>query len=58
MKKTYMAPIAIVVEINARSWLMTVSAGDKGIGYGGVNDGSHTPSSRRCNNWDDDGEND
>lgn len=56
MKKTYIMPTVKVVEIAIKNQLLTISAGDRGIGYGGVDDGSHIPSSRELDeffsNWD------
>ena len=58
MKKTYMTPATVVVEIAIKNQLLTISAGDTGIGYGGVDDGTHIPASRELDeffsNWDDD----
>ena len=58
MKKTYMTPAAVVVEIAIKNQLLTISGGTTGIGYGGVdNDGTIEPASRELeeffSNWDD-----
>ncbi len=36
MKKTYMTPGTEVMEMNIKEQLLTVSGGDTGIGYGGI----------------------
>ena len=46
MKKTYMTPAIEAQEIITEVRLLTVSGGDTGIGYGGVDDGTFDPASR------------
>lgn len=41
-----MTPTIMVTEIDMREQLLTISGGDTGIGYGGVDDGTNEPSSR------------
>ena len=56
MKKTYMTPTAVVVEIAIKNQLMYVSGGMTGIGYGGVDiEGTKDPASRVIY-WDEDEE--
>ena len=55
MKKKYMTPTVEVVNINAINPLLTISAGDRGLGYGGVDtEGELDPSSREFDVWWDD----
>ena len=56
MKKKYMTPSVEVVEITIKNQLLTISGGDRGIGYGGVDDsGTMEPASRELDeffsNW-------
>ena len=47
MKKTYMAPVTEMIDVEAKEQLLTVSGGDKNIGYGGVDEsGSLDPAGR------------
>ena len=47
MKKTYMTPTVEMIDVKVREQLLTVSGGDTGIGYGGVDDsGSLDPANR------------
>ena len=47
MKKTYMAPVTKMIKVGVSKYLLTVSAGDKNIGYGGVDEsGSLEPAGR------------
>ena len=47
MKKTYMPPMTEVTEVDMTQQLLTISGGDKGIDYGGVDeDGVLEPASR------------
>ena len=47
MKKTYMTPVTEVMEMNITEQLLTISGGDTGIGYGGVDpSGSLDPADR------------
>ena len=47
MKKTYMTPLTEVMEMNITEQLLTISGGDKNIGYGGVDEsGSLEPAGR------------
>ena len=47
MKKQYMTPATEVMEMNITEQLMTISSGDTGIGYGGVDEsGSLEPAGR------------
>lgn len=47
MKKTYMTPLTEVMEMNITEQLLTISGGDKNIGYGGVDEsGSLDPAGR------------
>ena len=43
MKKTYIAPMLEEIEAESEQALLTVSS-EIGIGYGGVDEGSHDPS--------------
>ena len=58
MKKAYMTPSTVAVEIAIKNQLLTISGGTTGIGYGGVDDGTNIPASRELDeffsNWDDD----
>ena len=38
MKKTYMAPVTEMIKMDITEQLLTVSGGDKNIGYGGVDE--------------------
>ena len=57
MKKTYMTPLTEVMEMNITEQLLTISGGDTGIGYGGVDtSGSLEPAGRHDDatvNWAD-----
>lgn len=57
MKKTYMAPVTEMIKMDITEQLLTVSAGDKNIGYGGVDtSGSLDPAGRDDDatiNWTD-----
>lgn len=47
MKKNYMTPTIMVTEIDMREQLLTISGGDTGLGYGGVDtEGELEPASR------------
>ena len=47
MKKTYMTPITEMIDVEVKEQLLTVSGGDTGIGYGGVDEsGSLEPANR------------
>ena len=47
MKKTYMAPVTEMIKMDITEQLLTVSGGDKNIGYGGVDEsGSLDPAGR------------
>ena len=47
MKKTYMAPVTEMIDVEVKEQLLTVSGGDTGIGYGGVGEsGSLDPADR------------
>ena len=47
MKKTYMAPMTEMIDVEAKEQLLTVSGGDTGIGYGGVDEsGTLDPADR------------
>ena len=54
MKRTYKTPTIVVVEIANKERLLTVSGGSKGIGYGGIDDGTHIPGSRGFDDFFDD----
>ena len=57
MKKTYMAPVTEMIKMDITEQLLTVSGGDKNIGYGGVDeDGEKDPASRRRRDVWDEGE--
>jgi len=51
MKKTYMAPESGVVMLK-RVELLTISSGDRGIGYGGVDTGGAKDPSGRAYDYD------
>ena len=57
MKKTYMAPVTEMINMDITEQLLTVSGGDKNIGYGGVDEsGSLEPAGRDddvTENWTD-----
>lgn len=47
MKKTYMTPVTEMIDVEVKEQLLTVSGGDTGIGYGGVDEsGSLDPADR------------
>ena len=47
MKKIYMTPVTEVMEMIITEQLLTISGGDKNIGYGGVDEsGSLEPADR------------
>ena len=47
MKKTYMAPVTEMIKMDITEQLLTVSGGDTGIGYGGVDtSGEPEPAAR------------
>ena len=47
MKKTYMTPVAEMIDVEVKEQLLTISGGDTGIGYGGVDDsGTLDPAGR------------
>lgn len=47
MKKTYMVPLTEMTVIDIKEQLLTVSGGDTGIGYGGVDEsGTLDPANR------------
>lgn len=47
MKKTYMTPATEMIDVKVREQLLTVSGGDTGIGYGGVDEsGTLDPANR------------
>lgn len=47
MKKTYMTPVTEMIDVEVKEQLLTVSGGDTGIGYGGVDEsGSLDPAGR------------
>ena len=47
MKKTYMTPMTEMIDVEAKEQLLTVSGGDTGIGYGGVDtSGEPEPAAR------------
>ena len=47
MKKTYMTPVTEMIDVEVKEQLLTVSGGDTGIGYGGVDEsGSLEPANR------------
>ena len=47
MKKTYMAPVTEMIDVKVREQLLTISGGDTGIGYGGVDEsGTLDPADR------------
>ena len=47
MKKTYMTPATEMIDVKVREQLLTISGGDTGIGYGGVDtSGSLDPADR------------
>ena len=47
MKKTYMAPVTEMIDVEVKEQLLTVSGGDTGIGYGGVDEsGTLDPANR------------
>ena len=47
MKKTYMTPVTEMIDVEVKEQLLTVSGGDKNIGYGGVDEsGSLDPADR------------
>ena len=55
MKKKYMTPTVVVVNIDTKNQLLTISAGDKGLGYGGVDTaGELDPAAREFDAWWDD----
>lgn len=57
MKKTYMTPVTEMIDVEVKEQLLTVSGGDTGIGYGGVDEsGSLDPAGRDddvTENWAD-----
>ena len=47
MKKTYMTPVTEMIDVEVKEQLLTVSGGDTGIGYGGVDEsGTLDPANR------------
>lgn len=47
MKKTYMTPVTEMIDVEVKEQLLTVSGGDTGIGYGGVDEsGTLDPAGR------------
>ena len=47
MKKTYMTPVTEMIDVEVKEQLRTVSGGDTGIGYGGVDEsGTLDPANR------------
>ena len=47
MKKTYMTPVTEMIDVEVKEQLLTVSGGDKNIGYGGVDEsGTLDPANR------------
>lgn len=47
MKKTYMTPVTEMIDVEVKEQLLTVSGGDTGIGYGGVDEsGTLDPADR------------
>ena len=47
MKKTYMTPMTEMIDVEVKEQLLTVSGGDTGIGYGGVDEsGTLDPADR------------
>ncbi len=47
MKKTYMTPVTEMIKMDITEQLLTVSGGDTGIGYGGVDEsGTLDPADR------------
>lgn len=55
MKKTYMTPATEMIDVKVREQLLTVSGGDTGIGYGGVDEsGTLDPANRDADtDWTD-----
>lgn len=52
MKKKYMTPSIEVEECSLGNQLLVVSAPDKGLGYGGVDEGGTLdPASREFDDW-------
>ena len=60
MKKKYISPSMSEVTLDSMQLLSGSVKSSNGIKYGGVDDGSHDPSSRshKYNNWDEDDEED
>ena len=58
MKKIYQKPTIMLADTETESLLVNSGVYSEGIDYGGVDDGTNTPSSRSNNSlWDDDGDN-
>jgi len=55
MKKTYMTPVTEMIDVEVKEQLLTVSGGDTGIGYGGVDEsGTLDPANRDADtDWTD-----
>lgn len=52
MKKTYMAPTVEVTMVCVTEQLLTISGGDTGIGYGGVDTGGTLDPAERDSDTD------